>query len=74
MPPLRAADVWARRGEDDVERGVVGRRDAERGPRADERRPDVEAASARARDPALLDCDEALDERQERVWVEWLRE
>ncbi len=56
------ADVRARRGEDDVERRVCRRRDAERGSGADKGGSDVQAAPSRSRDPARLDCNEALDE------------
>ena len=48
------------------------RRDAERGSRADERRPDVEATTSRARNPARLEGDEALNEGKNGICVEWL--
>jgi hypothetical protein len=48
------------------------RRDAERRSRADDRRPDVEATSSRARNPARLERDEALNEGKNGIRVEWL--
>jgi hypothetical protein len=66
------ADIRACGREDHIERCVSRRRDAERGSRADERRPDVEATSSRARNPARLEGDEALDEGENGIWVEWL--
>ena len=51
---------------------MTGRRDAKRGSRADERRPNVEATSSLARNPARLERDEALDEGKNGIRVEWL--
>ena len=64
------ADIRSCRREDHIERCVSGCRDAKRGSRADERRPDVEATSSRARNPACLECDEALNEGKNDVWIE----
>ena len=64
------ADIRACRREDHIERCVSRRRDAERGSRADERRPDAEATSSRVRNPARLERDEALNEGKNGIWVE----
>ena len=45
-------------------------RHAERGSRANERRPDVEATSSGARNPARLERDEALNEGKNGICVE----
>lgn len=70
--PRRAEHGPRGRGEH-VQRRVVGRGDAERGARADDRRPEVEAAARCVGDPARLDGDETLDDFEELRAVEWLR-
>jgi hypothetical protein len=49
---------------------VSRRRYAERRSRADDSRPDVKATSPRARNPARLERDEALNEGKNCIWVE----
>ena len=71
-PALLVADIRARRRENHVKRRVTRRRDAKRRSRADQRRPNIEAAPSRARNPARLERDEAFNQGQEGICVEWL--
>ena len=54
-PAGGVTDVWICEGEDDVECRMRRRRDAERGPDANQDGLDVRAAPPRTRDPARLD-------------------
>ena len=69
---ILVADIRTHWRKNYVKRCVTRRRDAERGSCANERRPDVEAAPSRARNPARLERHKTLNECQQGICVEWL--